>query len=151
MRRDYKTYYAKPSEIERNWVILDAEGEILGRLAAKAASIIRGKNKPSYTPSMDTGDFVVVINAEKIRVTGKKEEQKKYYRHSGYPGGLKEESYAALMKRSPEKVIFEAVKGMLPKNRLGRALRTKLKVYKGSEHPHAAQQPVQLYSKEEAK
>ena len=144
MRRDYKTYYAKPSEIERNWVILDAEGEILGRLAAKAASIIRGKNKPSYTPSMDTGDFVVVINAEKIRVTGKKEEQKKYYRHSGYPGGLKEESYGALMKRSPEKVIFEAVKGMLPKNKLGAAILKNCYIYAGTEHEQEAQKPTNL-------
>jgi large subunit ribosomal protein L13 len=136
-----KTYVAKPTERERNWLVVDASGQTLGRLATQIADALRGKRKPTYTPHIDTGDFVVVINAEKISVTGNKRAEKRYYRHSGYPGGLKEESLQALMARKPELVIERAVKGMLPQNRLGRAMIKKLKVYGGSNHPHQAQQP----------
>ncbi|AJC11412.1 MAG: 50S ribosomal protein L13 [Berryella intestinalis] len=136
-----KTYYAKPLEVERNWVLIDAEDQILGRVAVEAAKILRGKNKPQYTPHVDTGDFVVIINAEKIRVTGNKATDKRYYRHSGYPGGLKSESFNEAIAKHPERVLEHAVKGMLPKNTLGRAMGKKLKVYAGPEHPHAAQQP----------
>ncbi len=136
-----KTYYAKPLEVERNWVLIDAEDQILGRVAVEAAKILRGKNKPQYTPHVDTGDFVVIINAEKIRVTGNKATDKRYYRHSGYPGGLKSESFNEAIAKHPERVLERAVKGMLPKNTLGRAMGKKLKVYAGPEHPHAAQQP----------
>jgi large subunit ribosomal protein L13 len=138
------TYHAKPSEITNNWVVVDAADQILGRLSTRIASIIRGKEKANYTPSMDTGDFVVVINAEKIRLTGKKADQKKYYRHSGYPGGLKTTSFKEQMEKDPAKIIEMAVWGMLPKGSLGRKLIKKLKVYTGQEHPHKAQNPVAI-------
>ena len=137
-----KTYSAKPLEIERKWYVIDADGEILGRLATKIANILRGKNKPEYTAHVDTGDFVVVINADKIRVTGKKDTDKKYYRHSGFPGGLKITSFRQLMEKNPTSAIEKAVKGMLPHNTLGDEQFQKLKVYAGTEHPHAAQQPI---------
>jgi large subunit ribosomal protein L13 len=136
-----KTYVAKPSDRERNWLIVDATGQTLGRLATQIADVLRGKRKPTYTPHIDTGDFVVVVNAEKIKVTGNKLAQKRYYRHSGYPGGLKSRTLAEMLERRPEEVIRIAVKGMLPRNRLSRRQITKLKVYAGPEHPHAAQQP----------
>lgn len=139
-----KTYYAKPGEVEREWLVIDAEDQILGRVAAKAAHILKGKHKPQYTPHVDTGDFVIIINADKIRVTGAKAENKRYYRHSGYPGGLKSETFAEAMAKHPERVIEHAVKGMLPKNTLGRAQGRKLKVYCGAEHPHAAQKPRKI-------
>jgi len=136
------TYMAKPNEVEQNWYIIDAEGKTLGRLASEAASIIRGKHKPQFTPHVDTGDFVIVINAEKVHLTGNKLTDKKYYRHSMHPGGLKVTSAGELLKSKPERVIESAIHGMLPKNRLGDSLKTKLKVYAGAEHPHAAQKPV---------
>lgn len=136
-----KSYVAKPQEIERKWCIIDAEDKVLGRLATEIVTILRGKNKPIYTPHVDTGDFVIVINADKIKLTGKKLEQKQHRYHTGYPGGLKSISYAELMKKHPEKIIQLAVKGMLPKNKLGRQMFKKLKVYSGSEHKHEAQQP----------
>lgn len=139
-----KTYYAKPQEVERAWVLIDAADQVLGRVAVKAAQILKGKHKPQYTPHVDTGDFVVVINADKIRVTGNKAEDKRYYRHSGYPGGLKSESFNEAMAKHPERVIEHAVKGMLPKNTLGRAMGKKLKVYAGAEHPHMAQKPREI-------
>ena len=139
-----KTYNAKPGEIERQWYVVDADGETLGRLATRIADTLRGKRKPVYTPHVDTGDFVVVVNCERIRVTGNKLQEKRYYRHSGYPGGLRERTLAEQLERRPEEVIRRAVRGMLPKNRLGRAQLTKLKVYRGAEHPHLAQQPQQL-------
>lgn len=135
------TYMAKPLEVERKWLIVDAAGQTLGRLASEVASLIRGKHKPQFTPHVDTGDFVVVINAEKIVLTGKKLEQKKYYRHSGFPGGLRTTTAQQMLNTKPERMIELAVKGMLPKNKLGNSLQTKLKVYAGAEHPHAAQQP----------
>lgn len=136
-----KTYMAKPLEVERKWYLIDASGQTLGRLASEVATLLRGKHKPEYTPHVDTGDFVIIINAEKIVLTGNKLDQKKYRHHSGYPGGLKETSYRELLNKRPEKAIEVAVRGMLPKNRLGRKLFTKLKVYRGSEHPHQAQKP----------
>ena len=139
-----KTYYAKPNEVEREWVLIDAEDQVLGRVATKAAHILKGKHKPQYTPHVDTGDFVVIINADKIRVTGVKATDKEYYRHSGYPGGLKCETFAEAMEKHPERVIEHAVKGMLPKNTLGRAMAKKLKVYAGAEHPHMAQKPKEM-------
>lgn len=139
-----KTYYAKPNEVEREWLLIDAEDQVLGRVASKAAQILRGKHKPQYTPHVDTGDFVVIINADKIRITGVKATDKEYYRHSGYPGGLKCETFQEAMEKHPERVIEHAVKGMLPKNTLGRAMGKKLKVYAGSEHPHTAQQPREI-------
>jgi len=139
-----KTYSAKAQEIERKWYVVDAQGKTLGRLAAQVASILRGKHKPIYTPHVDCGDFVIVINAEKIRTTGRKLDQKYYYRHSGYPGGLKQVSLRNQLNKFPERVIEAAVKGMLPKNKLGRAMFKKLKVYAGSKHPHAAQNPEPL-------
>src|SRR5690242_11595448 len=139
-----KTYSAKPREIEQSWYLVDAEGETLGRLATEIANVLRGKRKPAYTPHVDTGDFVVVVNAEKIRVTGNKLEQKIYYRHSGYPGGLRQRTLAEQLQRRPEEVIRKAVKGMLPKNRLAAAQLRKLKVYAGPEHPHEAQNPAPL-------
>ncbi|MGC9359253.1 MAG: 50S ribosomal protein L13 [Anaerolineae bacterium] len=139
-----KTYAVKASEIERDWWVVDAEGANLGRLASEIAQILRGKHKPTFTPSMDVGDFVIVINADKIAVTGTKMQDKKYYRHSQYPGGLRERSLAEMLDRYPERVITYAVRGMLPKNRLGRKLIKKLKVYAGDTHPHAAQQPKVL-------
>ena len=139
-----KTYYAKPNEVEREWLLIDAEGLVLGRLAVEVAKILRGKNKPQYTPHVDVGDFVIVINADKVRVTGNKATDKRYYRHSGYPGGLKSESFEEAMAKHPERVIEHAVKGMLPKTTLGRAQAKKLKVYAGPDHPHAAQQPRKI-------
>ena len=136
-----KTYVATPADRERNWLIVDASGQTLGRLATQIADALRGKRKPTYTPHVDTGDFVIVINAEKIRVTGNKLADKRYYRHSGYPGGLRSRTLADMLERRPEEVIRRAVKGMLPRNRLARRQITKLKVYAGPEHPHAAQQP----------
>ena len=137
-----KTYHAKPGEVEREWLLVDATDMVLGRLASEVAQILKGKRKPAYTPHVDTGDFVVVINADKIRLTGNKANTKNYYSHSGYPGGLKEVSFARMMAKHPERVIEKAVKGMLPKNTLGRAMGKKLKVYAGPAHPHAAQKPV---------
>jgi large subunit ribosomal protein L13 len=136
-----KTYVATPSTRERNWLVVDANGQTLGRLATQIADALRGKTKPEYTPHIDTGDFVVVVNAEKIAVTGNKRADKKYYRHSGYPGGIKERSLEEMLERRPEEVIRKAVKGMLPRNRLARKQLTKLKVYAGPEHPHVVQQP----------
>ena len=136
-----KTYSAKPGEITREWYLVDAEGKTLGRLATQIADTLRGKRKPTYTPHIDTGDFVVVINAEKIAVTGNKRSSKMYYRHSGYPGGLRSRTLEDMLQRRPEEVIRLAVKGMMPRNRLARKQLTKLKVYAGPEHPHAAQQP----------
>ena len=136
-----KTYTAKPGEIEREWFLVDAEGQTLGRLATRIADTLRGKGKPVYTPHVDTGDFVVVVNAEKIQVTGNKLDQKMYYRHSGYPGGLRSRTLREQLERRPTEVIRKAVKGMLPRNRLARAQLGKLKVYAGPEHPHAAQSP----------
>jgi large subunit ribosomal protein L13 len=136
-----KTYVATPADRERNWLLVDATGQTLGRLATQIADALRGKRKPIYTPHVDTGDFVVVVNAEKITVTGKKREDKLYYRHSGYPGGLRSRTFAEMQERRPEEIIRLAVKGMLPRNRLARKQLTKLKIYAGPEHPHAAQQP----------
>ena len=136
-----KSYMARPLEVERRWYVVDAEGQTLGRLATEIARILRGKNKPQYTPHVDTGDFVVVVNAEKVVVTGKKAEQKVYRRHSGYPGGLKVTSYEQMMERRPTEILRRAVKGMMPKNRLARQQLRKLKIYAGPEHPHAAQNP----------
>lgn len=136
-----KTYMAKPAEVDRKWYVIDAEGQTLGRLASEVASILRGKHKTTYTPHIDTGDYVIVINAEKIQLTGNKLNDKMYRHHSGYPGGLKEVNYATLLARKPEKAIEQAVKGMLPHNRLGRAMYRKLKVYRGGQHPHQAQKP----------
>ena len=139
-----KTYSAKPLEVERKWYLIDAEGETLGRLAVRIANILRGKHKPEYTPHVDTGDFVIVINSEKVRVTGNKETDKIYYHHTGYPGGLKSASVKELREKDARLIIEKAVKGMLPHNTLGAEQLTKLKVYVGSEHPHAAQKPIAL-------
>ena len=139
-----KTYVTRSKDIQREWYVVDAAGQTLGRLAARVARILRGKHKPTYSPSVDTGDFVIVVNAEKIHVTGRKMDQKIYYRYSGYPGGLKEITLRNLLQRHPARVIEHAVRGMLPKNRLGRQMFKKLKVYAGPDHPHAAQQPKQL-------
>ena len=136
-----KTYSAKPPEVERKWYVIDAEGKTLGRLATVCANLLRGKTKPNYTPNVDTGDFVIVINADKIQVSGKKETDKIYYHHTGFPGGLKSISFKDLMEKDPTKAIEKAVKGMLPHNTLGAEQFTKLKVYAGAEHPHAAQKP----------
>jgi large subunit ribosomal protein L13 len=136
-----KTISAKESEIQHDWVIIDAQGQTLGRLATRTASILRGKHKPIYTPHVDCGDFVIIVNAEKIHVTGQKMTQKKYYRHSGYPGGIKEISLRDQLQKFPERVLESAVRGMLPKNRLGRQMFKKLKIYAGPSHPHQAQQP----------
>jgi len=139
-----RTLFAKKGEVEQKWYVVDAKDAVLGRLAVKIATQITGKNKTIYTPNTDTGDFVIVINAEKIKLTGRKLDNKVYYRHSGYPGGLKAETARDRMKRCPEKIITDAVWGMIPKGRLGRAMLRKLKVYKGSEHPHEAQKPELL-------
>ena len=139
-----KTYYAKPGEVERAWLLIDAEDQVLGRVATKAATLLKGKHKPQYTPHVDTGDFVVIINADKIRLTGTKAAQKDYFHHTGFPGGLKRETFTEAMEKHPERVVEHAVKGMLPKNTLGRAMGKKLKVYAGAEHPHEAQKPVEL-------
>ena len=139
-----KTYVATPANRERSWVLVDASGKTLGRLATQIADVLRGKRKPEYTPHIDVGDFVVVINASKVAVTGNKREQKRYYRHSGYPGGLRSRTLGDLLERRPEEVIRRAVRGMLPRNRLARKQLTKLKVYAGPDHPHAAQKPEPL-------
>ncbi len=139
-----KTYNPKKEEIERKWWLIDAEGKVLGRLATEIAVLLRGKNKPSFAAHVDTGDFVVVINAEKVRVTGKKLEEKMYYHHSQYPGGLREQTLKEVLAKKPEEVIKKAVRGMIPKNTLGRAVIKKLKVYKGPAHPHEAQNPQEF-------
>jgi large subunit ribosomal protein L13 len=139
-----KTYSAKPGEIQRDWYVVDAEGKTLGRLATQIADTLRGKNKAVYTPHTDTGDFVVVVNAEKIHVTGQKLDQKMYYNHSGYPGGLRTRSLRTQLERRPTEVLRKAVKGMLPRNRMSRQQITKLKIYAGPEHPHEAQAPKTL-------
>ena len=139
-----KTYSAKAGEVNRDWFVVDAADKTLGRLASEIAHRLRGKHKPEYTPHVDTGDYIVVINAEKVRVTGKKASDKVYHHHTGYPGGLKSITFEKLIDKAPERVIQGAVKGMLPRNPLGRAMFKKLKVYAGSEHPHAAQQPQAL-------
>ena len=136
-----KSYMARPHAVERKWHLIDAEGQTLGRLATEVSRLLRGKNKPQYTPHIDTGDFVVVVNAEKIVATGKKAEQKVYRRHSGYPGGLKETSYEAMLERKPTEILRRAVRGMMPRTRLGRQQFRKLKIYAGPEHPHEAQNP----------
>ena len=136
-----KTFSLKTSEVNRDWFIFDASDKVLGRLATKIADKLRGKDKPTFTPHVDGGDFVVVINADKVKVTGNKASQKKYYKHSLYPGGLKEKSYKDVLQDNPEKIIENAVKGMLPKNKLGKSIIKKLKVYRGSEHPHQSQNP----------
>ncbi len=138
------TFVAKPAEVKRDWYVIDAEGKTLGRMATEIARRLRGKHKPEYTPHVDTGDYIVVVNAEKVHVTGNKRKDKMYYRHSGFPGGLKQANFEIMINNKPEEVIELAVKGMLPKGPLGRAMYTKLKVYAGSEHPHAAQQPQEL-------
>jgi large subunit ribosomal protein L13 len=139
-----KTFSAKPETVERDWFVVDADGKTLGRLATEIASRLRGKHKPEYTPHVDTGDYIVVVNAEKVRVTGRKTTDKMYYNHSGFPGGMKQISFEKLIAKAPEQVIQRAVKGMLPKNPLGRAMFRKLKVFAGPEHTHAAQQPKAL-------
>jgi len=140
-----KTYSAKPHEVDQKWLLVDAEGQTLGRMATAIATRLRGKHKPEYTPHIDTGDFVVVINADKVRVTGNKAKDKIYHSHSGFPGGLKSISFEKLLEKAPERVIKQAVKGMLPRNSLGRAMFKKLKVYAGAEHPHTAQQPESVH------
>lgn len=139
-----KTISANPATVKRDWYVIDAEGKTLGRMATEIATRLRGKHKPEYTPHVDTGDYIVVVNAEKVRVTGNKAKDKKYYRHTGYVGGIKEISFEKLIQKAPERTIESAVKGMLPKGPLGRAMFKKLKVYAGAEHPHTAQQPQEL-------
>lgn len=141
------TYSAKQEDIKRSWHVVDANGKTLGRLATAVASVLKGKNKPIYTKHVDTGDFVIVVNADKVHMTGKKLEQKTYYSHSGFPGGLKSVTAGTLMKSKPEEVIKKAVEGMLPKTRLGKQMLSKLKVYAGEKHPHSAQQPGALLIK----
>lgn len=138
------TYSVKAGEIEQNWVIVDANGKVLGRLASEVASILKGKHKPTYSTHADCGDHVVIVNAEKVRVTGKKAEIKRYYRHTGYPGGLRSESYEQMMQKTPEKILEKAIWGMLPHNRLGRKMYKKLRVYAGDSHPHEAQKPEKV-------
>lgn len=138
------TYMAKPAEVERKWYVVDATDMVLGRLASQVAMVLRGKNKPTFTPNVDTGDYVIIINADKVRLTGKKLEKKYYRYHTGYIGGLKEVQYKKLMAEKPEFVVYKAVKGMLPKNAIGRTMIKKLHVYAGNEHNHQAQQPVEL-------
>jgi large subunit ribosomal protein L13 len=142
--RTNKTFTPRPSDIDRAWWVVDAEGLPLGRLASEVAQMLRGKHKPTYAPHMDLGDFIVVINAEKVAVTGAKATQKQYYRHSGFPGGLRSQNFERMQETFPERIIEQAVKGMLPKNRLGRQMARKLKVYAGTDHPHAAQDPQPL-------
>lgn len=144
MAKNNKSYMAKPGEVEKKWYVVDATDAILGRLSSQVATILRGKNKPEFTPNVDCGDFVIVINCNKVRLTGKKLEQKYYRHHTGYIGGLKEVQYKKIMQEKPEFAVYKAVKGMLPKNSLGEAMLTKLRVYAGSDHPHSAQQPVEL-------
>ncbi|MEV1168506.1 50S ribosomal protein L13 [Nonomuraea sp. NPDC049784] len=139
-----RTYSPKPADVQRQWYVIDATDVVLGRLASHVATLLRGKHKPIFAPHVDTGDFVIVINADKIALSGNKLEQKKAYRHSGYPGGLRSVTYGELMEKRPDKAVEKAVKGMLPKNSLGRKMAKKLKVYAGPEHPHQAQQPVQF-------
>ncbi len=139
-----KTFIPKKDTVQRRWFVVDANGQVLGRLATRVARVLRGKENPQFTPHMDTGDFVIVINAEKVRLTGAKEDQKSYFRYTGYPGGGRHEPFRRLRQRRPTEIVRRAVKGMLPKNRLGRSLFTKLKVYAGPDHPHAAQQPQPL-------
>ena len=139
-----KTFSAKPTDIQKKWILLDAENQPLGRLSTQIATILKGKNKPEYTPHMDTGDHVVVINAEKVALTGKKMTDKEYFRHTGYPGGVKTETAQEILEKDPAQLILKAVKGMLPKNRLGRQLLTNVRVYAGSVHPHTAQQPAKI-------
>jgi large subunit ribosomal protein L13 len=139
-----RTYSAKPSEVQRSWYVIDAEGKTLGRLATAIAATLRGKHKSTFTPHIDTGDFVIVVNAGKVRVTGNKDTEKKYYRHSNYPGGLKSTTLRDMRQRHPERILEAAVWGMLPQNNLGRQQLKKLKLYAGPEHPHAAQQPIEL-------
>ena len=139
-----KTYSAKPGEVNNDWYVVDAQGKVLGRLAARIAARLRGKHKPEYTPHVDTGDYIVVVNVAKIRVTGKKAEDKKYYRHTGFPGGIRETNFAKLHAKHPGRVLQKAVKGMLPKGPLGYAMLKKLKVYAEGAHPHSAQQPKAL-------
>jgi large subunit ribosomal protein L13 len=139
-----KTFSAKPAEVRRGWYLVDAKGKTLGRLATELARRLRGKHKPVYTPHVDTGDYIVVVNAEKVRVTGRKLRDKIYYRHTGYIGNMKSESLEKLLQRAPEQAIEQAVKGMLPRNPLGRSMLKKLKVFRGAEHPHQAQQPIAL-------
>ena len=139
-----KTYHAKPGSVEQEWLLVDATDMTLGRLASEVAQILKGKRKPQYTPHIDTGDFVIVINASKVKLTGNKLADKKYYHHSGFPGGLKETPLSDLLAKDPRRVVEAAVKGMLPKNTLGRAMGMKLKVYAGTEHPHVAQKPRQI-------
>jgi large subunit ribosomal protein L13 len=140
------TFIPTAQNFERKWFVIDASGKTLGRLATQAASVLAGKTNPMYTPYIDTGDHIIVVNAEKIQLTGLKAQQKLYRRYTGFPGGLREESFTKLLARRPEKIIEEAVKGMLPKSKLGRQMATKLKVYRGTEHPHQAQQPVPYVS-----
>jgi len=140
----FKTYVTKPAEVTRSWYVVDAEGQTLGRLATTVATVLRGKHKPSYSPSVDTGDFVIVVNAEKVHVTGRRLDQKMYYRHSGYMGGLTEITLRQQLEQHPDRVISAAVRGMLPKNKLGSKMLKKLKVYAGPDHPHQAQQPEEL-------
>ena len=139
-----KTVSMRAEDVQRSWLVVDADGQTLGRLATEIARRLRGKHKAEYTPHVDTGDYVIVVNADKVRVTGNKTTDKMYYRHSGYPGGIKSISFAHLQQKHPEQIIEKAVKGMLPRNRLGRSMFSKLKVYAGSEHPHSAQQPQPL-------
>lgn len=139
-----KTFVAKPAEVKRDWFVIDAEGQTLGRLATEVARRLRGKHKAEFTPNVDTGDYIVIVNAEKVAVTGRKSKQKMYHRHTGYPGGLKSMSFEKLIDHKPERVIELAVKGMIPRNPLGRAMLKKLKVYAGVDHPHTAQQPKEL-------
>jgi large subunit ribosomal protein L13 len=141
------TFIPTAQNFERKWFVIDASGKTLGRLATQAASVLAGKNNPMYTPYIDTGDHIIVVNAEKIQLTGLKAQQKLYRRYTGFPGGLREESFTKLLARRPEKIIEEAVKGMLPKTKMGRQMATKLKVYRGNEHPHQAQSPVALEAK----
>jgi len=137
-----RTYSPKPGDVQRQWLIIDAQDVVLGRLASQAANLLRGKHKPVYAPHLDMGDFVIIINADKVHLSGNKKTQKLAYRHSGYPGGLRAVRYDDLLAKSPEKAVEKAIKGMLPKNSLGRQMLSKLKVYSGDQHPHAAQQPV---------
>jgi len=139
-----KTYTAKASEVRHGWYVVDAQGKVLGRLATRIAQRLRGKHRPEYTPHVDTGDYIVVVNADKLRVTGKKAQQKKYYRHTGFPGGIRETTFAALHAKHPDRVLQKAVKGMLPKGPLGSAMLKKLKIYAGEGHPHNAQRPEAL-------
>ena len=139
-----KTYVATPATRERNWLVVDATGKTLGRLATQIADTLRGKRKPQYTPHCDVGDFVIVVNAEKVSVTGNKRQEKRYYRHSGFPGGLRSRTFEEMIQRRPEEVLRLAVKGMLPRSRLGRQQLRKLKIYAGPDHPHQAQQPAQM-------